>query len=114
LEENNEKLEDKPIEDKEDLYQYTGTSWIYNFNKVVNIENILKDKKIKKRIMGNIRKKHKDLYKKHKVIVQMCDIVIVKQVDGDSGVKGEDDYQIQYTYELELKDKPKKKQNINI
>jgi hypothetical protein len=111
MEENNEKLEEKPIENKEDEYQYSGTSHYAKEDfEELNIPNVLTNKKIKKRIMGNIRKKHKDLYKKHKVIVQLVDIEQINKTDQHHYVLKF----FKYTYELVLKDKPKKKQNINI
>jgi len=112
MEENNEKLEDKPIDNKEDLYQYSGTSHYAEEDiEEFNLENILKNKSTKKRIMGNIRKKHKELYEKHKVIVVLIDIKHFNKTKKifDNKIK-----YFEYTYELQLKDKPKKKQKINI
>ncbi len=109
-----DKLEDKPIENKADLYQYTGYTQILeeNLNENgdiinMNMEFLLKNKTFKKRIMGSIRKKHKELYKKHKVVVNLVNV----------DAEYDDRYckdKIQYTYELVLKDKSKKKTKLNI
>ncbi len=110
MKENNHKLKgveviEEVIEDKEDLYQYTGYTQLLeeNLNEEgdiinMNMDFLLNNKLFKKRIMGSIRKKHKELYKKHKVIVKLVNV----------DTEYDDKYcknKIKYTYELELKDK---------
>ncbi len=107
MKENNEKLEEEVvaevIEDKEDEYQYVGYTQITEDNiqkstgAYINTskEMLLKNKLFKKRIMGSIRKKHKELYKKHKVQV----VLETTQIENNK---------IKYSYTLELKDKKKK------
>ncbi len=129
MEENNEKLEEV-VENKEEEYSYSGLTayedlgdigWKYHEdpelkNNILDVGKLLKIAKFKKRVYGSIRKKHKELYKKHKVIVGMTECCI----DKDTAIKvpNSDIYsselKIKYFYELELKDKPKKKTKINI
>jgi len=108
---NNEYVEEK-LKNKEDEYLYTATTKIPDewenrwepdtVDESELVDEALQNKQFLKRVRQSIRKKHKELYKKHKVIVEI------------NSVEKYDDLKLEYTYTLTLETKPIKKNKITI
>lgn len=108
---NNEYVEEK-VKNKEDEYLYTATTKIPDewenrwepdqVDESELVDEALQNKQFLKRVRQSIRKKHKELYKKHKVIVEI------------NSVEKYDNLKLEYTYTLTLETKPIKKNKITI